>query len=98
MNRTSGVVLASIMLTLVGVVISGGAWDRQTPAQDPGELCSPVYVVNAGEIKLCQDICAFRKAEGLKEIYRGARASLECVCETAKFNISGRVLGKGPQQ
>lgn len=90
--------LTALVAGFFSFTLAGSAWERHSPVQDPGEKCSPVYVVNAGEIKLCQDICVFRKAEGLKEIYRGERASLECVCETAKFNISGKILGKGPVQ
>lgn len=85
-----------IVVGLYSAVVTLMCLGGSRPA-DPvaAPTCQPVYVVSAGEFGLCNSVCQYRTHSGVKEVWRGVNASLNCVCESQTVSISGAALGKG---
>lgn len=56
----------------------------------------PSFVVSAGEIRLCTEVCQYRMKAALSEIYRGPKMELDCICADGQtLEIAARDLGRG---
>lgn len=87
--------LAALISMVLMVSVVAAAWANHSPATPAVCPAQTAYVVSAGEFELCNSVCKYRTRTGVKEVWRGAYMSLNCVCDGMEVSISGKSLGKG---